>query len=290
MQVSRKTWLGVAAVALTMTACGSDSGDDSASGGLGVEHNDFGLAFSPIYSANDGQHTFQVPVVPQGGVAVDSWELYDSSGKKVTDAADFAKDASFGGAMITTKKAGDYTILAHAGKQTGCAKFTVTSGTPDQWNTGEARYNNSIMLSSLVPDMSMLMNYMLPKDISCKNCHGDGAMFLDVEHTPQQTGGYSDADLAKILTMGMKPTPPDPSIPAECTPYAYMRSKTGVPLAIYQWFHTWQATPDEVTGLVLYLRALKPETQGMLDFGGLMPPPPGGGTATPPAGAAGSGT
>ena len=37
-----------------------------------------------------------------------------------------------------------------------------------------------------------------------------------------------------------------------------------------------------------YLRALTPESQGMLDFGGLMPP--GGGTTPAAGGAAGSGT
>jgi hypothetical protein len=92
---------------------------------------------------------------------------------------------------------------------------------------------------------------------------------LAVEHTPQQTGGYSDDDLKKIITMGMKP-------PGSV-------SKTGVPLAIYQWFHTWMASPEEQMGLVVYLRSLAPESQGMLDFGGLMPP-----MGAQTAGAAGS--
>jgi hypothetical protein len=125
------------------------------------------------------------------------------------------------------------------------------------------------MLTTLVPTGMMPS---LPKDISCKNCHGEGAMFLSVQHTPQQTGGYSDDDLKKILSMGIKPMPPDTTVSATCTPYAWTPSKTGIPLALYRYFHTWQASEEEKTGLVQYLRSLAPMTQGMLDFQGLRPP------------------
>jgi hypothetical protein len=43
------------------------------------------------------------------------------------------------------------------------------------------------------------------------------------------------------------------------------------------------ASPEEQMGLVVYLRSLAPESQGMLDFGGLMPP-----MGAQTAGAAGS--
>jgi hypothetical protein len=252
---------------MSVAACGSDSGDSG--GGKVVIGNDFGLAFSPIFTATDGQHDFKVPIVSQGGVAIDKWQIVDKGGAEHKEVGDFVADANVGGAMFTAKKAGDYYVVAHAGKQTGCAEIHITAATPAQWTAGEARYNNSIMLTSLVPTG---MTPMLPKDISCKNCHGEGAEFLAVEHTPQQTAGYSDDDLKKILTMGMKPTPPDPSVPADCTPYAYMPSKTGVPLALYRFFHTWQASDEEQAGLVVYLRSLAPLAQGMLDFGGLTRP------------------
>lgn len=264
MQVSRKKLVGVAALAMTMAACGSDSEDG---GGAKPILNDFALAFSPIYTAYDGEHQFQVPIVPQGGVTVDTWEIVDEKGVPQDDVADFVNDATLGGTMLTTRKAGDYFVLAHAGKQTGCAHLHITEAVPTDWSTGNDRYNNEIMLSTIVPEGMMPM--MLPDDISCKNCHGTGAQFLSVEHTPQQTAGYSDDELANILTMGMKPTP-DPAQPAQCTPYAWNPSKTGVPLPIYRWFHTWAATPEETKGLVVYLRSLPPKTQGMLDFGGLM--------------------
>jgi hypothetical protein len=215
---------------------------------------DFPLVFNPMYSAYDGVHDFEVPVVPQGGITVDKWEIADATGTVQTDVVDFKPESSFGGAMIKTRKGGDYFVVAHAGKQTGIAPIHITKVDPSVWTTGEARYNNTIVLSSLVPSAASGMT--LPKDLSCKNCHGDGANFLAVQHTPQQTGGYSDADLKKIITMGMKP-------PGST-------SKTGVPLALYQYFHTWMANDDEQMGLVIYLRSLAPKSQGMLDFGGLM--------------------
>jgi hypothetical protein len=173
--------------------------------------------------------------------------------------------------MITTRKAGDYIVVAHAGKQGGSAKISITAADPSVWQTGEMRYNDMITLSSLIPTGADTTG--IPKDVSCANCHGDGANFLDVQHTPQQTGGYSDDDLKKIITMGMKP------------PGAM--SKTGIPLALYAYFHTWMATPDEQQGLVIYLRSLTPKSQGALDFGGIMPPTRGGGAA---GGAAAAGT
>jgi hypothetical protein len=271
--------VGVAALAMAIAACGSDDGGGSEGKVIG---NQFGLAFSPIYTAFDGQHDFRVPIVPQGGVVVDNWEIVDAKGVVQKGVADFTPESSFGGVTLKTNKAGEYFVLAHAGKQTGCAKIHIAAATPAEWTAGEARYNNSIMLTSIMPTGMMPMN--LPKDLSCKNCHGEGAMFLAVEHTPQQTAGYTDEELAKILTMGMKPTPPDPTVPAECTPFAWMPSKTGVPLALYRWFHTWTASPEETAGLVLYLRSLPPKSQGALDFGGLRG---GGGATMPPAAAAG---
>jgi hypothetical protein len=269
MQVSRKMLIGIAAMAMSAAACGSSSGGDTG-GSTAVIGTDFPLVFSPMYTAYDGVHDFKVPVVPQGGITVDKWEIADAKGvvQKPGTVADITPEPSYGGAMIKTKKGGDWIVLAHAGKQTGSAPIHITQVDPSVWTMGEARYNNTIMLASIIPMGGMAMS--LPKDISCKNCHGEGAMFLDVQHTPQQTGGYSDDELKKIITMGMKP--------------AGAVSKTGVPLAIYQWFHTWMANDAEQMGLVVYLRSLDPKSQGMLDFGGLMPP--GGGQSM--MGAAGS--
>jgi hypothetical protein len=268
MQVSRKMLVGMVAAAISTAACGSKS--DDSGGATATVGTDFSLVFSPMYSAYDnGAHMFQVPVVPQGGITVDKWEITDAKGVVQKDVADFTPEPAFGGAMITTRKAGDYKVVAIAGKQSGSADIHITQAGPDDWMTGEMRYNNTIMLTSLIP-MGGTQGMTIPKDPSCSNCHGDGASFLAVQHTPQQTGGYSDDDLKKIITMGMKP--------------AGSMSKTGIPLALYQYFHTWTATDAEQQGLVIYLRSLTPKTQGALDFNGLMPP--GGGMMTGAAGSA----
>ena len=97
--------------------------------------------------------------------------------------------------------------------------------------------------------------FELPNNLSCRNCHSSLATALDVEHTPQQTGGYSDDELISIFTMGMKP---------EGAGF-----HTPFPESIYTRFHPWDATDEEKKGIVVYLRSLEPKTQGPLDFMGL---------------------
>ena len=68
-----------------------------------------------------------------------------------------------------------------------------------------------------------------------------------------------------------------------------------IPYMFWQFFHKWSdLTPDQQTGIVVYLRSLKPKAQsGKFNFGGMMPgggPPPGfdAGGATNDAGTSGS--
>jgi hypothetical protein len=120
--------------------------------------------------------------------------------------------------------------------------------------------------------------FMLQNNVSCKNCHGSGAMFLAVEHTPQQTGGYTDDEIKNIFENGMKPAG------------AKWGSLPGI-MMYYPLFHKWAASPEEYQGLVVYLRSLEPKSQGMLDFMGLVnsfrnrmgATGAAGGAATPPA-------
>jgi hypothetical protein len=46
------------------------------------------------------------------------------------DVVDFVADASFAGAMITTRKSGDYFVVAQAGKQIGLAPLHITQADP----------------------------------------------------------------------------------------------------------------------------------------------------------------
>ena len=218
---------------------------------------DLSLLFSPMYSAYDGVHDFKVPAIVQG-VQGAKWSA------RPADAVDLEPDSSTGGVMITTRKAGKVLIIARAGKLSGSADLFVTDAKPEDWELGEMRYNNAIPFPMFdggfpeagIPDGGMPgSQYSLPDDLQCSNCHGDGAQALDVEHSPQQTGGYSDDDLATIVTMGMKPKG--------------AKFHTPFPPALYARFHTWDATPEELKGIIIYLRSLDPKSQGALDFQGL---------------------
>ena len=227
--------------------------------------NDLSLFFNPMYSAYDGKHIFKVPAVVQG-VAGAKWSA------RPADAVDLEPDMSTGGVMITTRKAGKFLIIARVGRLSGSAPLYVTDADPADWELGNERYHNDIAFPPRpdggygVPDGgyadggfpdagSYNGGQNLPDNLACINCHGDMAMALDVEHTPQQTGGYSDDDLIGIFTMGMKPKG--------------SKFHTPFPPALYQMFHTWDATDAEKKGLVVYLRSLEPKSQGMLDFSGL---------------------
>jgi hypothetical protein len=260
-------WLAIAVMLLGMLgACSSsedgdgDDGDDSSSsagdngGGAGNgttavgNELDSAILFSPMYSAFDGVHEFRLPAIVNGYTGV-TWEIEDDS------LADLAPNGD-NGVMITTKAAGTTRIIARSGPLSGSAMLTITEATPADWELGEQRYNNGVPLPTIDPSMVTAAGFTIPDDLSCRNCHGGGAEALSVEHTPQQTAGYSDQDLVNIFTMGQKP------------PTANWRS--GIPMFFYTMLHTWAATPEEQRGIVTYLRSLEPKAQGEIDFGGLV--------------------
>jgi hypothetical protein len=248
---------------------GGDSSGSSGSGGRGSRPedtrpvgNDLTLLFNPAYSAYDGVHTFKLPAIVQGVQDVE-WSA------RPADSVDLTPDSSTGGVMITTRAAGDVQIIARAGALSGSLMLHITDATPEEWEIGEQRYNNEIAFPDppdggiMIPDGGFTADggftggggFNIPDNLSCRNCHGSTAEALDVEHTPQQTGGYSDDELIAIFTMGTKPE----------------RAKfhTPFPESIYMRYHTWEATEDEKKGIVIYLRSLEPKTQGALDFAGL---------------------
>jgi hypothetical protein len=242
---------------------GDGDGDSSGDGDGDVDNepvgDDLTLLFNPMYSAYDGVHDFQLPAIVQGVQDVD-WSA------RPADAVDLAPDSETGGVMITMRQAGEVQIIARAGNLSGSATLYITDATPEDWELGEQRYNNEIPFPMFdIPDGGFMptadggmpnVDIEIPDNLSCRNCHGAGAEALDVEHTPQQTGGYSDDQLKSIFTMGMKP---------EGSTF-----HTPFPPSIYEQFHTWDATDAEKKGIVVYLRSLTPKTQGTLDFSGLM--------------------
>ncbi len=214
------------------------------------------ILFPEMYSAFDGEHPMRVPAMVKGVKNV-KWSADPE------DAVDLEKQAD-GSVMITVKEATDVTIIAKAGSITGKAPLHVTKATPDEWEEGNQRYNNGVVFKRGEkgdgggggwgkgdggPQGERFQN----KSLSCINCHNRGGSKGDVEHTPMQTAGYSDEELIKIFSEGKKPEG------------VKMRTTTAKK---WERMHKWSMEENEKKGLVVYLRALEPEEQGEVDFGG----------------------
>ena len=217
-----------------------------------------------MYSAfvtDSTDHSFQIPAVVKGVSSGLTWTASDPSVVSLSDGPD-------GGTLITIRNAGGpVTISAFAGDPAksgtpcGASTLTLTSATQAQWQAGSNRYNNGNTIT--IPDGGVG-----PGDydasalsvVACTNCHGPTATnlpFKTIAHTPEQAGGFSDSELVDIITKGQ--IPPNGNF-----------DDSIVPRQAFPYFHTWSASAEELTGLVVYLRSLTPAPQsGSADFGGL---------------------
>jgi hypothetical protein len=211
------------------------------------------VLFPKMYSAYDGVHQFKLPATV-GGVAGVRWSASDPS------LVDLDPDASGSNVLITTRGAGTVTLTATAGSLSGSADLVIESASAETWDNGNQRYNNGIVPPPRNRDGGMGMGgggggggmgSMVRMMQACANCHNGQQ---DVEHTPTQTAGYSDSELLQIMTTGTKPAGvPQRVLSAE----AFGR------------IHKWTMTEEEKIGLIVYIRALAPKSQGpVLDFGG----------------------
>jgi hypothetical protein len=109
--------------------------------------------------------------------------------------------------------------------------------------------------------MLMAMNVTNPFEnppAACTNCHGTMSngmlfgmtLFMDVQHTPEQTGGFSEDDLTNVFVHGTIP------------PGGYFDNSI-VDYCIWHQLHTWTDidTPDKQAGMRAYLRSLTPQEQ-----------------------------
>ena len=221
------------------------------------------ILFSPMFSAFDGVHRFQVPATVNSiDPAAITWSISDPSIGSLQPSED--------GVMITVQKAGTANIIATAGTLCGSAPLTVTAATPEHWMVGSARYTSGTVLTIGMPGGGGPppgQGGMATRDVACTSCHGDTATmgpFKTVSHTPMQTAGFSDDQLIKIFTMGQLPEG------------AYF-DDTIVPRQQWSNFHRWTMTPEQATAMVVYLRSLTPESQkGSRNFGGRVMRPDGG--------------
>jgi hypothetical protein len=194
---------------------------------------------------------FQVPFIVKGAKATDvTWSVSDMS--KVS----LAPDPTSGGIMVTSQAAGTLTVTAEANGQCGTSQLTIVqSPEADDWHDGAVRYNNGVDLRP-APGMPLGSD----KTVACTNCHGATATtgpYKDIAHTPEQIGGFSDADLDAIIRQG--------TVPAG----GYFDSSI-VSMDMWHTFHQWQMTDEELRGLIVYLRSLPPTPQtGSSNFGGM---------------------
>jgi len=208
------------------------------------------IYFNPMYSGYDGVHTYRVPATIDNGngaapVAGAHWEASDPS---MVDIAPDPTDPTGVGVLLTTKKAGTVTITATTKDAIGKALLTITAYTPDQWQLGQTRYTAGDMTT-----IGMQLHGSRSKYVQCTSCHGT---MVAIEHTPEQTGGFSDEEMKGIILHGTLP------------PQDLMVDIHGG-AAQFKAFHQWMvASDDEANGLVAYLRSLPPKAQGMIDFGG----------------------
>jgi hypothetical protein len=257
-------------------AC-SAPGDGSANGESASTEGELEIHFPKMYSAFDGQHDFKVPAVVTGVKKV-KWSVSDPEIADIETQSD-------GSAMITVRQAGNVTIIAKAGSIKGEAPLTITESKDNEWEAGNQRYNNGTVLTRGKGGGGMYDGGgggyeggggggggFKDKQLSCTNCHGGagGDDSKDVEHTPMQTAGYTDAELVTIFTKGQKP--------------AGVAQRVMMNKERWSKMHQWQMDEFAVKGLVVYLRSLEPKSQGPVDFGGRGPrgdgKGKGGGTGT----------
>jgi hypothetical protein len=226
------------------------------------------VAFSPMFSAFDGVHTFQVPAIVDGILPTAiTWSSSDPT------TVDLQPDVATGGVLITTRKPGVVDIIATAGGLCGAAKLTIAAATPDDWEAGSKRYNEGVVLRGLPrpqfdggaggpggPNAQGPTDAGPATEAACTNCHGPTANgpFKTVAHTPTQIGGFNDAELTDIFTKGI-------------VPMGGYFDETIVPYNQWRNFHKWDMTPEAAKGMVVYLRSLTPAPQtGARNFGGRM--------------------
>jgi hypothetical protein len=234
------------------------------------------VVYDNAYTAFDGTHEFKVPMRVMGTeVGLDAWFSIPEGAVAFDEDTDLADEG--GGVIINVVEYHPQILIGvQAGMLGGTANLMVTEATPEQWATGEARYDNGINYEfpELTPED--FANLLLdpewsppppPDNCSCISCHSSNAAYFEIQHTPTQASRFSDEELTNIMTMGKKPE----GVGFRVLPMM-LGNSTNVEL--YEEFHTWTGSDEELTGLIIYLRSLTPTGQGdiKLPDGTYVPP------------------
>jgi len=177
--------------------------------------------------------------------------------------------------MMTVKSATPtVTITAQVGSLCTSTTLNITSAVEADWQAGNARYNNGVPVIAGCIDAKIApvladsgIKLPPPPDSGCPDagpactgCHGANStagFFTGLQHSPQQTAGFTDQQLIDIFVNG---------VVDDGGPY----DQNYVPYDYWHLFHTWSdiATPEAQKGMVVYLRSLAPaEEEGGLNFG-----------------------
>jgi hypothetical protein len=258
------------------------------------------IFFTPMYSAiipGSSAHTFSIPAITGDGNSA-TWSLSDPTQGHLQTQGFQVDGVSVPGVLVTIAGTGnangDVTLVADEGNGVcGASVLHITQNSEDDWNIGNARYNDGVGItvgSNRNPDGGRVLPpdggrggpgmsrdagsiYETEGGTACTNCHGPTATmgpYRTVSHTPEQAGGFSDMDLQNIIWNGEVPDggyfDPTVLIPAcdggaTCTQQAR---------ALWHSFHRWvDITPDQLPGVICYLRSLTPQAQtGAPSFGG----------------------
>ena len=282
--------------------------------------NDIQVAFSPMYSAYDGIHTFQVPAIVNGIAA--SAITWSASNPAMVG---LQADATSGGVLITILKAGTVDIIATAGTVCGMSKLTITEAVNDDWTAGDMRYNNGVVL--VRPGRMGRDGGAGDGPFNGMGDGGGGRPEGGMGGPPDGGGGRPEGGGGRPDGAGMGggigvvadggsvnrvactnchgPTANGPFKTVSHTPtqiggFSDDQLKgifngmwptgsgnpfdtTIVPQQVWEGFHKWDMTDDEAVGVIVYLRALTPAPQtGSRNFGGAMPGGRDGGAPRPP--------
>lgn len=205
------------------------------------------LLFAPMYSAFEPTHKYQLPVIIDGFTGA----KFTASDPSKVDVENTAT-----GATLTMKAAGTVTITATLGNEKGTSLLTITETSAAEWEKGNARYNSGIDALPTPDGGSITVaNFFSNRDAkgACTTCHSKTAKLFQIEHTPQQTGGFSDTEIITIFSTGAKPD--------------NARQRTNLPEFLWGMGHRWTVEEADKKGLVTYLRSLPPATQGEFDYG-----------------------
>jgi hypothetical protein len=208
------------------------------------------VRFTSMYSTYDGVHSFTLPATVDGAQN-ETWSVSDPSLVAISPLTSVEPGACAGDALLTTKGAGMVTVTATTPDgRTGSAPLVITQADPSVYDPGASRALNG----ESGQDWTMCSKNPYATGCSgqpCVNCH-TGAPG-GIEHTPQQTGGFSDTDLTNLIFHG--------EIPA-----GFTSLMSSLPPG-WSMFHQWEASQQEQAGLVSVLRALPPAAGGPADFG-----------------------